>query len=449
MHTLAVARAVRGIEPLVAAEIRRAGLGVVRGVRHREVWFETADPGPELLGLRMADDVLLVAAVVEGIGRDREALGRLARAARQLDAESLTKLAHQITDRTTDRPYGVLDGGMRDALPGGVLEGDLPYGVRDGGVLDSVRDGGVLDGGPPYSVRGGGVEVSASFVGRRNYSRFDIEDAVGAELARPLGLPYHSRRDGRVPPEGSTAWRVTVEDGQAVIALRVPARPLHRRPYKTESVPGTLHPPVAAAMAVLARLDRAGTVLDPCCGAGTTLIEARALAPHARLLGFDHDPRAVHVAAANAARAAADAITSAHTGRTSTRGGIDRAAPPTGRIPTTGATTSAHPSRSPATGGIAWGVADAGRLPLPDGSVDRVLVNPPWDRQVAPSGRLRRDPGHLWREIHRVLAVDGTVVALIPEAWQPPGFGVDRVIHLTLSGRHPVVAVLRRSASRG
>ncbi|MEV1244078.1 methyltransferase domain-containing protein [Nonomuraea sp. NPDC049750] len=382
MHTLAVARAVRGIEPLVAAEIRRAGLGVVRGVRHREVWFETADPGPELLGLRTADDVLLVAAVVEGIGRGREALGRLSRAARELDAESLTKLTHQITGQATDRPHELRDGGTRDALSYGVLEG-----------------------GPPYGGRGGGVEVSASFVGRRNYSRFDIEDAVGAELARPLGLPYHSRRDGRVPPEGSTAWRVTVEDGQAVIALRVPARPLHRRPYKMESIPGTLHPPVAAAMAGLARLDRAGTVLDPCCGAGTTLIEARALAPHARLIGFDHDPRAVHVAAANATRAAADSI--------------------------------------------AWGVADAGRIPLPDGSVDRVLVNPPWDRQVAPSGRLRRDPGRLWREIHRVLAVGGTVVALVPEAWRPPGFGVDRVIHLTLSGRHPVVAVLRRSASRG
>ncbi|MEU8141457.1 methyltransferase domain-containing protein [Nonomuraea sp. NPDC048901] len=362
MHTLAVARAVRGIEPLVAAEIRRAGLGVVRGVRHREVWFETADPGPELLGLRTADDVLLVAAVVEGIGRDREALGRLARAARELDAESLTKLAHQTGGRG-----------------------------------------------------GGGVEVSASFVGRRNYNRFDIEDAVGAELARPLGMPYHSRRDGRVPPEGSTAWRVTVEDGQAVIALRVPARPLHRRPYKTESIPGTLHPPVAAAMAGLARLERAGTVLDPCCGAGTTLIEARALAPHARLIGFDHDPHAVHVAAANATRAF----------------------------------TSAHAGRSPVTDAIAWGVADAGRIPLPDGSVDRVLVNPPWDRQVAPSGRLRRDPGRLWREIHRVLAVGGTVVALVPEPWQPPGFGVDRVIRLTLSGRHPVVAVLRRSAGRG
>jgi 23S rRNA G2445 N2-methylase RlmL len=279
-------------------------------------------------------------------------------------------------------------------------------------------------------VRDGGVEVSASFVGRRNYSRFDIEDAVGAELARPTGLAYHSRRDGRVPPEGSMAWRVTVEGEQAVIALRVPPRPLHRRSYKTESIPGTLHPPVAAAMAGLARLDRAATVLDPCCGAGTTLIEARALAPRTRLLGLDHDPHAVHVAAANAARGAGRGIAARDAA-------LDLAARELGLA-------ARNVARA-----IAWGVADAGRIPLPGGSVDRVLVNPPWDRQVAPTGRLRRDPARLWREIHRVLAVDGIVVALLPEPWQPPGFRVNRMVHLTLSGRHPAIAVLRRSASRG
>ncbi|MEV1177281.1 RNA methyltransferase, partial [Nonomuraea sp. NPDC049784] len=235
MHTLAVARAVHGIEPLVAAEIRRSRLGVVRGVRHREVWFEAA-PGADLLGLRMADDVLLAAAVVDGIGHGRSALRRLAHAARTVDA-----------------------------------------------------------GGPAYPVSG--VEVSASFVGRRNYTRFEIEDAVGAELARPLRLPYHSRRDGGRPPRDAMSWRVTIEGDQALIALRPAERPLHRRAYKTASIRGTLHPPVAAAMAALARLGDAGTVLDPCCGAGTTLIEAHALAPATRLLGFDHDPAALHAAA--------------------------------------------------------------------------------------------------------------------------------------------------------
>ncbi|MEU7859799.1 RNA methyltransferase [Nonomuraea sp. NPDC049141] len=428
MHTLAVARAVRGIEPLVAAEIRRAGLGVVRGMRHREVWFEPAEPGPELLGLRMADDLLLVAAVVEGIGPDRESLARLTRAAREIDTESLTKRAEQITGRAARSPCGALDGRL-----------------WDGGLWD----GGLWDGGAPD----GGVEVSASFVGRRNYSRFDLEDAVGAELARPPGLTYHSRRDGRVPPEGSMAWRVTVEGEQAVIALRVPPRPLHRRPYKTESIPGTLHPPVAAAMAGLARLDRAATVLDPCCGAGTTLIEARALAPHTRLLGLDHDPHAVHVAAANAARDATDGMNVRDTARglatPDATGSVCSAPGATGGIcgvPDAAGGVCGVPD---AAGGIAWGVADAGRIPLPGGSVDRVLVNPPWDRQVAPTGRLRRDPARLWREIHRVLTVGGIVVALLPKPWQPPGFKVNRMVHLTLSGRHPVIAVLRRSPSRG
>ncbi|GGO77354.1 RNA methyltransferase [Nonomuraea cavernae] len=367
MRTYAVARAVRGIEPLVAAEI--SGLGRVRATRHREVWFETAEPGPGLLGLRTADDVLLVAAVVDGVGRDRSALERLGRAAREIDAPGLLRLRRRIT------------GAARRA------------------------DGEAREQGGPSPLTG--VEVSASFVGRRNYTRFDLEDSVGAALARPLGLPYHPRRDGGVPPGGSLAWRVTVEDDQAVIALRVADRPLHRRPYKLGTVAGTLHPPMAAAMARLAGIGGAGTVLDPCCGAGTTLIEAHALAPGACLLGVDRDPLALRTAAANAARASS--------GRSA----------------------------------FGWALGDAGRLPVPDGGVERVLVNPPWGRQVAPSGALARDAGLLWRELWRVLAGDGVAVALLHEGAPgatgvPPGFEVERTLEVSLAGRHPVIAVLRK-----
>ncbi|WP_431910540.1 TRM11 family SAM-dependent methyltransferase [Nonomuraea jabiensis] len=341
MHTFAVARAVHGIEPLVATEIRRSRLGVVRGVRHREVWFEAA-PAADLTGLRTADDVLLAAAVVDGIGHGRSALRRLALAARSVNLGGLT---------------------------------------------------------------GSGVEVSASFVGRRNYTRFEIEDAVGAELARPLRLPYHSRRDGARPPRDAMSWRVTIEGDRALIALRVADRPLHRRAYKTDSIRGTLHPPVAAAMAALARLGGAGTVLDPCCGAGTTLIEAHALAPGARLLGFDHDPAALRAA-----------------------------------------TTNAHAGGG---GGAAfgWGVADGGRIPLAGGSVDRVLVNPPWGRQVPPRGLLARDLGPLWREVRRVLAGDGLAVALVHDGI-PRGFVLEEAVRVSLSGQHPVIAVLRKEVGR-
>ncbi|WP_346433943.1 methyltransferase domain-containing protein [Nonomuraea composti] len=333
-----MARAVRGIEPLVAMEIRRSLTGVVHGVRHREVWFE-ARPGADLLGLRTADDVLLAAAVVDGIGPGRAALRRLTRAAREVDP---------------------------------ALMGDP----------------------------GSGVEVSASFVGRRNYTRFEIEDAVGAELARPARVPYHSRRDGRRPPPGARSWRVTIDGDQAVIAVRVAARPLHRRAYKTASIHGTLHPPVAAAMAHLARLAGAATVLDPCCGAGTTLIEASATLPdatRARLVGFDRDAAAIAAARANTRAAGA---------------------------------------------ALAWAVADGGRMPVEDGCADRVLVNPPWGRQVPPAGLLAHGLAPLWREVRRVLAPDGLAVALVHDG-VPRGFAVEEVVEVSLSGRHPLIAVLK------
>ncbi|TMR24848.1 RNA methyltransferase [Nonomuraea zeae] len=327
-------------------------------MRHREVWFETSSPETALLSLRTADDVLLAAAVVDGIGHDRSALRRLARAAREVDASHL--------------------------------------GARG-------RDTGRRAGG------GGGLEVSASFVGRRNYTRFEVEDAVGAELARPPRLPYHSRRDGRRPPEGAMSWRVTIEGDQAVIALRLADRPLHRRPYKLASIRGTLHPPVAAAMAELARLGNASTVLDPCCGAGTTLIEAGAAVragagsgrpSPVRLLGFDHDPAALRAAAANA-----------------------RGAPGAGRA------------------SFAWAVADGGRIPMGGEHADRVLVNPPWGRQVPPAGLLAGDLGLLWREVRRVLARDGLAVALVHDGI-PAGFAVEEAVRVSLSGQHPLIAVL-------
>ncbi|MFG1942541.1 TRM11 family SAM-dependent methyltransferase [Nonomuraea sp. NPDC048826] len=382
-----MARSVRGIEPLVAAEIQASRRGRVRGLRHREVWFEPAGPRAGLTGLRTADDVLLVAAVVDGVGPARAALRRLTAAA-----------------RTAPAPWEVPAGPGR------------PEGWA-------------------------GIEVTASFVGRRAYTRFEIEDAVGVELARRLGVPYHSRAGGAVPPEGCLGWRVTIEGERAVIAVRVAGRPLHRRAYKTASIPGTLHPPLAAAMAELARLGEAGTVLDPCCGAGTTLIEAAALAPRALLLGLDHDPAAIKAARTNACRA--DVARVAEAGEV--RGHARHAdGAEVGEV-------RGHAHRAEGAG-FRWGVADAGRLPVAGRSVDRVLVNPPWGRQVPPGGLLAREPDLLWREIRRVLTPGGLVVAL----WhgdEPPGFETVERLTVSLSGRHPVLAVLRvrarRRASRG
>lgn len=138
------------------------------------------------------------------------------------------------------------------------------------------------------------ISVTASFTGVRNFSRHDIEDAIGERL----GVPYFSRRHG-APPPGTTDLRVTL-DGKAMwLGVRPHAAPLHRRAWRKATVVGSLHPPVAAAMARLAGIRPGHVVFDPCCGAGTLLIEARIQQPGARYHGTDVDPAAIRAARLN------------------------------------------------------------------------------------------------------------------------------------------------------
>src|SRR5690606_16561977 len=97
--------------------------------------------------------------------------------------------------------------------------------------------------------------VSASFLGRRTYTRFDIEDLVGAALVERTGARYCSRRDGETPPRRRADWRVVLDGQRVRVAIRPFDEPLHRRDWRTQTVTGSLHPPVAAAIARLARIE--------------------------------------------------------------------------------------------------------------------------------------------------------------------------------------------------
>ncbi|WP_280382250.1 methyltransferase domain-containing protein [Nocardia wallacei] len=331
-----VARCIRGVETVVAAEILRLGVGPVVEMGHREVHFRPRRPDPAVLRLRTADDVLLSAATGPDIGSARTAVAALAELSEMVDATAL-----------------------------------LDWRRRCGGCGDL----------------GGGVDVSASFLGGRNFARYDAEDAVGRALARRLGVGYRSRRDG-APPRDYSGWRLTLDGDRARLLLRVADRPLHRREYKRESVPGTLHPPLAAAMAQLAEIRSGERVLDPCCGAGTLLIEAARLRPDAFFRGFDRDAGAVRAARANAA----EAVDVRRGDARIRRDGIP----------------------------VLWGDidlrrGDAGELPIARGDVDRILCNPPWGGQAAPRGLLAAEPTRLWPELRRVLAPGGTAVVLIPD----------------------------------
>jgi len=344
------ARCLHGLEWVVAAELRaRLGAHVV-ATSHREVHFRLPGALAAALGLRTADDLFLPVASVSGLDHTRASLERLGDAAGTLD--------------------------VRDAIE----------------RVRALRGGA----GPPT------LDVTASFLGRRNYNRYDVEDAVGHPIARRLGAAYLSRRAGRV--DASVSWRVHLVDDRALVGLRLATRPLHRRAYKERSRVGTLHPPLAAALALLTGLRPGHLLLDPFCGAGTMPIEATALQPDLVGVGADVAEPAVRAARANARAARA-------------------------------------PPR--------FLVADAGALPLAGRVVDRVASNPPWRRQVAVEGAVARDERRAWRELARVAGPAARMVLLVDDVETH-----ERLVHdaglasrvlgqVSLFGRHPTVVLVR------
>src|SRR5213080_4784960 len=240
-----IARAVHGIEWVCAEEIARTlPAGDVRLAR-REVTFRLPSVDDRLHALRTVDDVFVRVGELGDVGTTKDALPVLARRLAALDWSA--------------------------AAPG--------------------------------AVPGRRFDVVASIEGRRTYNRYAVEAAAGAALAPVLGATFVARTDAGSAGESDVTVRLFLRGPVAVAALRLGARPLHRRAYKQDTGPGTLHPPLAAALARLAAPAGGEHVLDPFCGDGTLAIEAALAYPDARVTGTDIDPARVANARANAQRA--------------------------------------------------------------------------------------------------------------------------------------------------
>lgn len=215
-----LARSIRGLEWLGAAEIEADLKAFVLEVGHREIVFR-APFDPAVLELGSVDDLFLLCGKIDEIDRGRISLPRLAKGLRKLPL------------------------------------------VRSLARIESLR---------PIR-RSSGFEVIGSFLGRRNFNRSEIEFCAGTAISEITGMPFHDH-EAVVSPERDVSWRIHMRDNQAVVGLRVALRPLHRRDYRVSSAPGALHPPVAYAMNMLSGAYPGCQILDPCCGTGTLLIEA-------------------------------------------------------------------------------------------------------------------------------------------------------------------------------
>jgi 23S rRNA G2445 N2-methylase RlmL len=248
------------------------------------------------------------------------------------------------------------------------------------------------------------LDVVAGLEGHR-FGRFAVEHAVGPPLAARLGGAYLRRTaEGREPGEPDLTVRVSVRDGAVTAVIRLAAHPLHRRVWKRDTGPGTLHPPVAAALAGLAAPAPGQAVLDPFCGDGTIAIETALAYPGAQVTGHDLDPVRLENAAHNAARAGV-AVTLAR--------------------------------------------ADAGES---GPGADAVVTNPPWNLAVDGAGTLRAGLAPLWRRLPATVMPGGRFVGITdatldaPTALVGAGFELGLATRMRLAGRvsDVVLAALER-----
>ena len=217
--------------------------------------------------------------------------------------------------------------------------------------------------------------VVVQMTGEHAYRRVDARKAFWKGLADKIPASWRE-----VEENAAVELWLTIHGPTAVAGVRLSDRTMRHRTYKFEHFPASLRPTVAAAMARLAELKPNQVVVDPFCGAGTVLAECLlAIRRKSKgnlefwnptLKGGDIDPHHLRAAEANL------------------RG----------------------------LGDFRLEEWDARRLPLEEASVDRIVSNPPFGKQLSTPEEI----GPLYRasvrELDRVLKPGGLTVLLVAEA---------------------------------
>ncbi|QEL17239.1 methyltransferase domain-containing protein [Limnoglobus roseus] len=240
--------------------------------------------------------------------------------------------------------------------------------------------------------------------GEHGFRRVDALDAMADGLKGKI--------PGTWQPADENAWLeiwLTITGRTAVCGVRLSDRTMRHRAYKREHVAASLRPSVAGAMVRLAGAAPDMTVLDPFCGAGTILAEQielsrRRRAGHVRVIGGDLDATTLLNAQANIERL----------------GPVDL---------------------------CRW---DATALPLAAESVDRIITNPPFGKQLSAPELI---PG-LYRaaakEWNRVLRPGGRAVFLVAEsvtlreAVKAHGWQQQRELKVRVLGQLAVMSVWQK-----
>lgn len=249
------------------------------------------------------------------------------------------------------------------------------------------------------------VRFVAQMEGHHAYQRRDAAKAFGQGLAGQFPESWKLAEEN-----AAVEFWLTIDNATAVAGLRLSDRTMRHRTYKLEHRPASLRPTVAAAMVRLAEIKPRHVVLDPMCGAGTILAEHLAAIGKIRCdkppaLGGDLDQGAVRAAAINLGKLGAVHL-------------------------------------------LRW---DAARLPLPAGSVDRIVSNPPFGKQLGSPESVAPLYRAALREYDRLLKPGGRAVLLASDAAalrtaaRAVGWDNQRELKVRVLGQPAVVAVWRKA----
>lgn len=233
------------------------------------------------------------------------------------------------------------------------------------------------------------VFVNASRVGKQTYSRFELAAAATEGL-----LTRNRRWQAGAPTEHDLEFRLDLVGEEAMLSLRLSDQAFRFRGEARRFSEAALRPTVAHALVWLAGPRADERFLDPFCGSGTIVAE-RAAYPALSIVGSDIADAAVAAARENA--------------------------PPTVTI-------------------NQW---DARQLPLQAGTVDTVVSNLPFGRQILTTDEIAPLYNDFCGELRRVLAEDGQALLLtdqveqLTQAAAQAGLAYEQLRLLSLKGLHP------------
>ncbi len=143
------------------------------------------------------------------------------------------------------------------------------------------------------SVKRVTFRVIAQMVGRHGYRRQEVRDAVVA------GVQARWPNWKQVADSAHTEIWVSIADSWATIAVRLSDRRMRHRTYKEAHRPASLRPTMAAAMVALSQPQPGDRFCDPMCGAGTILAERAQYGPYREMTGGDLDVDVLDAARTN------------------------------------------------------------------------------------------------------------------------------------------------------